>query len=87
MLHILDPLNGSPKAVKGYRHLGWRILQAWWKETIFCLLLAGVYSVAEFASVLGVNRLLYYLENKGEGAIIKPWVWILFIGVGPYIQG
>jgi hypothetical protein len=38
---------------------------------------------SQFASVLGVNRLLTYLETKGEGAIIKPWVWILWIGLGP----
>jgi hypothetical protein len=24
-----------------------------------------------------------YLESGGEGAIVKPWVWILFIALSP----
>ena len=24
-----------------------------------------------------------YLENNGEGAIVKPWVWILLIAASP----
>jgi hypothetical protein len=41
------------------------------------------YLFSQFASVLGVNRLLTYLETNGEGAIIKPWVWVCWIGLGP----
>jgi len=77
-----------PLAVRqGRRHLGWRICQAWWKEATACLLLSVAYAIVEFFSVIGVNRLLGYLEADGEGAIVKPWVWILMIGVGPYLGG
>ena len=27
-----------------------------------------------------------YMENKGEGAFVKPWVWILWIAGGPLIE-
>jgi hypothetical protein len=87
MMHILDPLSPSPRAIKSRRHLGWRICQAWWKEATACLLLSVAYAIVEFFSVIGVNRLLGYLEADGEGAIVKPWVWILMIGVGPYLGG
>jgi hypothetical protein len=87
MMHILDPLSPSPRAIKSRRHLGWRICQAWWKEATACLLLSVAYAIVEFFSVIGVNRLLGYLEADGEGAIVKPWVWVLMIGVGPYLGG
>lgn len=87
MLHQLDPKSKDPRAPKGYRHLGWRILRAWWKEATYCVILSFIYTVLEFASPLGVNRLLNYLETKGEGAVVRPWVWILWIGLGPYVQG
>lgn len=32
---------------------------------------------------IGLNRLLAYLETGGEGAVVKPWVWILWLGLGP----
>ena len=35
---------------------------------------------------IGTNRLLTYLESGGEGAIVKPWVWILWLGMGPVVK-
>lgn len=32
---------------------------------------------------IGTNRLLTYLENRGEDAFVRPWVWILWLGLGP----
>ncbi|CED83676.1 Multidrug resistance-associated protein/mitoxantrone resistance protein, ABC superfamily [Phaffia rhodozyma] len=87
MMHLLDPKSKHPRATKGYRHLGWRILRAWWKEAIYCVLLAIAFTVLEFASPLGVNRLLHYLETGGKKAVVKPWVWIAWIGLGPWFQG
>lgn len=87
MMHILDPLSSSPRAIKGRRHLGWRILQAWWKEATACLFLSVAYAIVEFFSVIGVNRLLSYLETDGKDAIVRPEVYILMIGVGPYLGG
>jgi hypothetical protein len=32
---------------------------------------------------IGVNRLLSYIETSGEGAVVRPWVWIAWIFIGP----
>ena len=57
--------------------------------------------VAGFASPLGIKNLLQYvpykprlseadahpsyLETDGEDAVTKPWFWILWLFIGPYI--
>jgi hypothetical protein len=42
--------------------------------------------LAGFASPIGVNRLLTYIEINGEGAVVRPWVWIALLFVGPTIN-
>ena len=29
------------------------------------------------------RRLLRYLETHGEGAVVRPWVWIAYLFLGP----
>ncbi|KAL7413558.1 P-loop containing nucleoside triphosphate hydrolase protein [Mrakia frigida] len=88
MLFQLDPHSKDARAPKNKkRHLGWRILRVWWKEFAIKCVLSVLYVLLEFAAPLGVNRLLTYLEEEGKGAILKPWVYIVAIGVGPLAQG
>lgn len=63
------------------------LYRVWWKTFIFKCILSVLYVLLEFAAPLGVNRLLTYLEEEGKGAILKPWVYIAAIGVGPLAQG
>ncbi|KAH9028054.1 hypothetical protein EDB83DRAFT_2526416 [Lactarius deliciosus] len=32
---------------------------------------------------VGMNQLLRYLETRGEGAVVRPWVWVAYIFLGP----
>ncbi|KAJ7084853.1 hypothetical protein B0H15DRAFT_383536 [Mycena belliarum] len=54
-------------------------------------LLSIVQGTASFTSPVAINRLLkyassrYYLETRGNGAIMRPWFWIIFLFVGPTI--
>ncbi|TCD69030.1 hypothetical protein EIP91_009093 [Steccherinum ochraceum] len=41
--------------------------------------------VMSFASPIGVNRLLGYIETGGENATVHPWFWILWILLGPLL--
>ncbi|KZT65009.1 P-loop containing nucleoside triphosphate hydrolase protein, partial [Daedalea quercina L-15889] len=34
---------------------------------------------------LGIKNLLGYLETDGEGAVVRPWVWISWLFIGPMI--
>ncbi|KAF7320184.1 ATP-binding cassette transporter [Mycena kentingensis (nom. inval.)] len=47
------------------------------------LLLAGTMN---FASPLGINRLLTYLENPEIQPTIRPWLWIAFLFIGPVVR-
>jgi hypothetical protein len=38
-----------------------------------------------FASPIGINHLLRYLEQGSEGAVVRPWVWIIWLFLGPMI--
>ncbi|PSR81762.1 hypothetical protein PHLCEN_2v6271 [Hermanssonia centrifuga] len=40
----------------------------------------------KLASPIGMNRLLRYLEDGGKDALVKPWVWILWIALGPMVN-
>ncbi|KAJ6501692.1 hypothetical protein C8R47DRAFT_1193380 [Mycena vitilis] len=40
---------------------------------------------ANFASPVGINRLLDYLENPNEEPAVKPWFWIVWLFVGPML--
>lgn len=41
--------------------------------------------VVGFAGPLGINRLLTYIETNGQGAIVRPWVWISWLFIGPLV--
>ena len=43
-------------------------------------------SICSFASPLGINKVLEYLETDGENATIKPWLWIFIIFLGAIIR-
>ncbi|KAF9030066.1 P-loop containing nucleoside triphosphate hydrolase protein [Rhodocollybia butyracea] len=43
-------------------------------------------SVLDFATPVGVNMLLGYIETGGVNAFYKPWVWILWLFFGPLLQ-
>lgn len=36
-----------------------------------------------FTVPLTINRVLAYIETRGEGAIVRPWVWVLALFVAP----
>jgi ABC-type multidrug transport system fused ATPase/permease subunit len=48
---------------------------------LFCV----ISGAAELSGSLGIQKVLEYLENDGEGATFKPIFWILLLFVGPTI--
>ncbi|KAI0801943.1 hypothetical protein BC629DRAFT_1591605 [Irpex lacteus] len=71
----LDPFSGAAK-----RHLFFGLVTFFRRSLLYqaiCLLFVATLIMA---APVGTNRLLAYLETGGEGAIVKPWVWILLIG-------
>jgi len=44
-----------------------------------------VSGAAELSGSIGIQKVLEYLENDGEGATFKPILWILLLFIGPTI--
>lgn len=47
-------------------------------------LLSIIEAINEFAGPIATNRILAYLE--GDKEILKPWIWILWLGAGPILS-
>ncbi|KIY64092.1 P-loop containing nucleoside triphosphate hydrolase protein [Cylindrobasidium torrendii FP15055 ss-10] len=76
----LDTFSGAKR-----RHLGFGMLQifAWeWLEMSFLLVLQVI---GDFASPIGIQQLLKYIEVDGEGVTHRPWIWICWLFAGPFI--
>jgi hypothetical protein len=67
------------------RHIAFGLLSYFYKEFIVLAFLILVKVVVGFAGPLGINRLLTYIETNGEGAIVRPWVWIAWLFIGPLV--
>ncbi|EED77418.1 predicted protein [Postia placenta Mad-698-R] len=46
-------------------------------------LMQFLFVVARFSDPIGIRNLLWYMETGGEGAVVKPWVWISWLFLGP----
>ncbi|TCD68834.1 hypothetical protein EIP91_009701 [Steccherinum ochraceum] len=74
----LDPFLVGKK-----RHLFFGLMTVFRWEYVSLALLLCARVLATFASPLGINRLLNYMETGGEDAVIRPWFWILWLFLGP----
>ncbi|EMD36164.1 hypothetical protein CERSUDRAFT_84254 [Gelatoporia subvermispora B] len=75
----------DPFQMKKDRHLFWGILIVFWKEWLILCAMLVIRVVTTVASPIGMNRLLKYLETGGEGAVVRPWVWVSWLFFGPVI--
>ncbi|KAF8157929.1 multidrug resistance-associated ABC transporter [Crassisporium funariophilum] len=77
----MDPYGGAKR-----RHLFFSLMRVFRKEySILALTIVGQ-CVFAFASPIGINRLLTYIETKGAGTIVRPWFWIFWLFAGPFAR-
>ncbi|KAI0068087.1 hypothetical protein BV25DRAFT_1834393 [Artomyces pyxidatus] len=76
----LDVFSGSPK-----RHLFWGFMKIFTREYIALAFLVIIKVLTGFFGPVGINRLLTYLESHGENAVVRPWVWISSLLLGPLV--
>ncbi|KIY70664.1 P-loop containing nucleoside triphosphate hydrolase protein [Cylindrobasidium torrendii FP15055 ss-10] len=74
----VDPFAGAPK-----RHLFFGLMKSFSGEYAMLATMILLHSAFSMVSPVGLNRLLAYLETDGEDAIIRPFVWILLLFLGP----
>ncbi|KZV73085.1 ATP-binding cassette transporter [Peniophora sp. CONT] len=77
----LDVFGGAKK-----EHVFKSLMRIFWKE--YCILTVMVIgrTLMSFLSPIGINRLLAYIEKDGEGALVRPWVWVSFLFLSPFLM-
>lgn len=75
----------DPMLLPRHRHLFFGLLSYFYKEFLLLALLIAIKVVVGFAGPLGINRLLTYIETGGQGAVVRPWVWISWLFLGPFV--
>ncbi|KAI0306147.1 hypothetical protein B0F90DRAFT_1814940 [Multifurca ochricompacta] len=76
----LDTFSGSPR-----RHLFWGFMAVFRREYIQLVILIIVKVISTLLAPIGMRQLLSYLETRGEGAVVRPWVWVTYLFLGPAI--
>ncbi|VDC00900.1 unnamed protein product [Peniophora sp. CBMAI 1063] len=78
----LDIFAGAPR-----HHLFFGIMKTFAEEysELFCLLI--LQTVSAFFAPLGLNGLLKYIETGGEGAVLRPIVWIVMVFLSTFMTG
>ncbi|KAG2070718.1 hypothetical protein BDR04DRAFT_1053972 [Suillus decipiens] len=74
----LDPFSGSRK-----RHIFFGLMKTFCVEYIVLSVMIVLQVLAKLAAPIGINQLLLYVETKGEDAVVRPWVWISWLFLGP----
>ncbi|KAK7694249.1 hypothetical protein QCA50_001429 [Cerrena zonata] len=77
---FLDPFTVAKR-----RHLFFGFMSLFRVEYCILGLMLILRVITTFASPIGINRLLYYLENGGEGMTVRPFVWIVWLFLGPIL--
>jgi hypothetical protein len=55
------------------------------KHYLILALMLTIRCCAGFLTPVTINRLLAFVETKGEGALVKPWVWVILMFAGPVV--
>ncbi|KZO92652.1 hypothetical protein CALVIDRAFT_601298 [Calocera viscosa TUFC12733] len=81
----LDPLRRRELGKKD-RHLLFGLFDIFRWELIGMAFFLVLQVIVGFMGPIGINRLLTYIEHGGEGATIRPWVWIGFLFLAPTLN-
>ena len=57
------------------------------RKYVFLVFAMSFRVIASVIAPVGLNRLLHYLETGGSGAVVRPWVRVLWLFVGPWLSG
>ncbi|KAH9041238.1 P-loop containing nucleoside triphosphate hydrolase protein [Lactarius pseudohatsudake] len=74
----LDTFSGGPR-----RHIFWGFMKVFRREYIQLAIFVVIKVTSNLMAPVGMNQLLRYLETRGEGAVVRPWVWVAYIFLGP----
>ncbi|KIJ49985.1 hypothetical protein M422DRAFT_246356 [Sphaerobolus stellatus SS14] len=81
----IDPFAGDTVLPTKRRYIFWGLLRTYRTDYILITISMVFQAVAALTSPLALNKLLKYLEN-GEGAEVRPWVWVILLFVAPGVN-
>ncbi|KAF8956143.1 P-loop containing nucleoside triphosphate hydrolase protein [Flammula alnicola] len=81
---VVTKSRRSAKPKKPPRHIFFALAQVFRKDIITVTFLLLLNNAATLLSPYGLKKLLEYLGNGGEGATVKPWVWIASLFFAPF---
>ncbi|KAJ7693691.1 P-loop containing nucleoside triphosphate hydrolase protein, partial [Mycena rosella] len=67
------------------RHLFFGLIWVFRIEYLSMAVTIIIIALCNFASPIGINRLLAYLEHPEEEPSVKPWFWIIWLFLGPTV--
>ncbi|KAF8845471.1 hypothetical protein BDN67DRAFT_993677 [Paxillus ammoniavirescens] len=67
------------------RHVFFSLMRVFSMEYTILVILVILRVLSTLAAPVGINYLLLYIEKGGEGAVIRPWVWIACIFFGQFV--
>ncbi|KAJ7675294.1 hypothetical protein B0H17DRAFT_1207802 [Mycena rosella] len=74
----IDMFSGA-----GSRHIFFGLMKTFRHENATILATLLLYVLCTFASPIGINRLLAYLESGPGDSTVRPFVWIVWLALGP----
>ncbi|KAL1411644.1 hypothetical protein Q8F55_002608 [Vanrija albida] len=81
----LDPVKRKEKGLKP-QNLLWSLLSTWWYQFAICSLMCVLAAAFDVLPTLAINGILVYLQNDGEGALVRPIVWVALLFLAPTIN-
>ncbi|KAJ7741259.1 P-loop containing nucleoside triphosphate hydrolase protein [Mycena metata] len=80
----LDKFSSS----KANHHIFFGLMRVFWREFLTIAGLLVVRVAINYSGPFAMNRLLQYIETRDyEPAVVRPWVWIGMIFLGPVLGG
>ncbi|KAF8610641.1 hypothetical protein BDV93DRAFT_484022 [Ceratobasidium sp. AG-I] len=76
----LDPLKRNKQ-----RHMFWSLMRVFWREFLVLAIAITIKALMGFAAPLGIRFLLKYLEDPTDPGYFRPWVWVMWLFLGPVI--
>ncbi|VDC06815.1 unnamed protein product [Peniophora sp. CBMAI 1063] len=77
----LDTFSGARK-----EHMFRSLMRIFFKEYCILTLMVIGRTLMSFLSPIGINRLLAYIEDGGQDALVRPWVWMTFLFLSPFMM-
>ncbi|KZT60640.1 P-loop containing nucleoside triphosphate hydrolase protein [Calocera cornea HHB12733] len=81
----LDPLRRRELGKKD-RHVFFGLADVFKWDFVRMAFFLVLQVIVGFMGPIGINRLLTYMQQGGEGATVRPWVWIGFIFLAPTLN-